>query len=215
MGQDEALSALDAAVTRLFEAGLVPSDNGHAVELIRRLEHVGRRFDAVQVEVLAELEESRAYSDEHTSAKVMVRHHGVLSGTEANRRASMRRALRSLPEVREAYQRGEIGSCQVRRLATAHGNKRVRGQLVVCQKLMLEWATDSDYKEFDALVTDWVRFVDEDGSRDRNQINHENRRARGRPGLRRLVLDRGGLRVDAGLHDQGDLRPVLRRRVPC
>ncbi|MDG2114402.1 MAG: hypothetical protein P8N02_17535 [Actinomycetota bacterium] len=49
---------------------------------------------------------------------------------------------------------------------------------MVCQKLMLEWATESDYKEFDVLVTDWVRFVDEDGTRDRNEINHENGRAR-------------------------------------
>ncbi|MDG2114384.1 MAG: hypothetical protein P8N02_17445, partial [Actinomycetota bacterium] len=66
----------------------------------------------------------------------------------------------SLPVVRDSWQRGDVGSCHVRRLARAHGNKRVREQLIACQKLMLEWATDPniDYEEFDALVTDWVRL---------------------------------------------------------
>ncbi len=114
-------------------------------------------------------------TDGHHSAKIMVRHVARLSGAEAAARAKTARALRDLPETRAAFRAGQVGTCQVRRLARAHANPRVRDRLPEFEGPLLRIATGESYKTFDEVVGDWVRLADEDGTCDTNQRRHDNR----------------------------------------
>jgi hypothetical protein len=176
--QQQALELAFQGLDLLFEAGFEPASSGDARELIRVVEGMGRRVDAARVEVVDAVDRSGVYrEDGHASAKVMVRHHAGLSGAEAARRAKAVRACRSLDHMRELWRSGTIGSCQVHCLARAFGNKRVRPQMVESETTLLRWAREQQFLDFDHLVRDWVRFVDEDGARDRNQAAHEQRDA--------------------------------------
>ncbi len=156
-----------------------PAGGRDALRLVRELEVLGREIDAARCGLLAEIDRLGLHRiDGHASAKVMVRHAARLSPSEAGRRASAARALRDLPAVMAAWQGGKIGTCQVQRLARAHANVRVRSDLIEAEGWFLEKADDRSYKEFDALVTQWVSLVDSDGARDTNEQNHHNRRAR-------------------------------------
>ncbi len=114
-------------------------------------------------------------ADGHRSAKVMVRHVAKLSGAEAAARARSAKALRDLPETRAGLGAGEVGTCQVRRLARAHADPRVRDRLPEFEGPLLRVATAEPFKVFDEVVGDWVRLADEDGTCADNQRHHENR----------------------------------------
>jgi len=156
-----------------------PMDGRDAVRLIRELESLGRQVDAARSGLLAEIEQRGLHRDDgHASAKVLVRHAARLSPPEAVRRARAARALRDLPAVKAAWQAGQIGSCQVQRLARAHSNVRVRDALIDAEEWFLAKSMDRSYQEFDLLVTQWVSLADADGARDSNEQNHHNRKAR-------------------------------------
>ena len=122
-----AIDGLAAAVDALVEAGVAPHDAGDARTLITELETATRRLQAVQVDLVDEIDRSGAHRvDGHHSAKVMVRHVANLSNAEAHRRAAAGKAMRVMPEVREAFSSGRIGRCQVGRVAKAHANPRIR-----------------------------------------------------------------------------------------
>ena len=172
----DALDVLDRALDRVAEITVAPFDSRDAATVIKRVESVGRRIDSIQAAVLGAVDEDMLYAaDGHFSAKVMVRHVAKLSGPEAAGRANVTRALRELPELKAAYERGEIGTCQVRRIARVFGNKRVREQLVADKKRFIDLAKCSSFKQFDLAVTDWVRTVDEDGTADTLSACHRNR----------------------------------------
>ncbi len=174
----EAMDALTAAVDALRSAGVTPSDADHARELIVALETEARRVRSLQVELVAEIDRTGAcVLDGHRSAKVMVRHIGNLSGAEAHRRAASAKALRHLPKVREAFAAGRIGGCQVERIARAHASPRVRAAVEANEASFAAEAEANEYLAFDRMVDEWVRVVDEDGTRDRDQRAHECRDA--------------------------------------
>ena len=172
---DQANAALDA----LFVAGVEPADAADARVVVGEVEVLGRRIAAVQVAVVAAVDRSGFHrEDGHASAKVFVRHVANLSNAEAAQRARAARALRDMPALEEAFRKGLVGRCQVGTLARAHANRRVRDEL--CRR-EAEWAVVASttvFVEFEGTVADWVRRVDEDGTCDRGQRNHENRDAR-------------------------------------
>jgi hypothetical protein len=173
------LAAIAAGLDEVLTVGVEPVDSADAIGLIRQLETLGRRLDAAKVDLVDAIDRTGVFRvDGHHSAKTMVRHVAKLSGPEAAARAKTARALRDLPETRTAYGNGEVGSCQVRRLARVHANRRVRDQLPRSEERLLAFATGESYQFFDTVVTDWVRLADEDGTCDTNQRNHENRDAR-------------------------------------
>ena len=126
----EALVRISSELDELLEAGLDPADESEALALVNQLETIGRKVAAAQVEALDVIDRRGLHrADGHFSAKVMVRHVAKLSAPEAAARARVAKALRDLPAVRDAYRRGEVGTCQVRRLARAHANTRVRDRI--------------------------------------------------------------------------------------
>lgn len=175
----EALDALAAAVDTLQSQGMTPADAADARDLIVGLETAARRVRALQVELVAEIDRTGAcVLDGHASAKVMVRHLADLSPAEAARRARCARATRTLPAVRAAFAAGRIGGCQVERIARAHANPRIRRAVEANDHSFAAEAAANAYLVFDRMVDQWVRLVDADGTRDRDQSAHECRDAR-------------------------------------
>jgi len=155
-----------------------PASGRDAIRLVRELETLGRQVDAARSGLLAEIDRKGLHRDDgHASAKVMVRHAARLSSPEAARRARAARALRDLPTIKAAWQAGEIGTCQVHRLARAHANVRVRDALIDAEDWFLRKSTNRSYREFDLLITQWVSLADADGSRDTSEQSHHNRNA--------------------------------------
>ncbi len=174
----EAIDALAVALDTLRAAGVTPADADHARELIADLETQARRLRSLQVELLSEVDRTGAcVLDGHASAKVMVRHVANLSGPEAARRATCAKALRHLPTVRAAFAAGRIGACQVERIARAHANPRVKETLEQNEESFAVEAEGNEYLAFHQMVEDWVRVVDEDGTRDADHAAHEKRDA--------------------------------------
>ena len=168
-----------AGIDALIEAGVDPVDAPDAIVLVSELEVQARRVRPLQVELIGKIDRRGLHRvDGHASAKVLVRHVASLSNAEACRRAGAARALRDLPAVRAAFGSGEIGVCQVERIARAHANSRVREQLCDQDEALARLASAVGFERFDATVTDWVRRVDEDGTCDRRQRSHENRDAK-------------------------------------
>jgi hypothetical protein len=175
----EALDALDAAVDALQAAGVAPVDAVDARELTVRVEKVTRRMQSMQIKLVAEIERSGVHAaDGHASAKVMVRHHANLSATEANRRERCAKALRSMPTVAAAFAEGRIGVCQVDRIARAFANPRVQAAVEADEASFAAEAAADEYRLFAQKVDTWVRLVEQDGTRDRDQSAHEQRDAR-------------------------------------
>lgn len=203
---DQVTAGMDAVVA----AGVDPVDHRDAAVVIQELEVLHRRLRTMQVEVMDRIEARGLHRfDGHASAKVMVRHVAKLSNAEAHRRAVVARALRDLPVVRAAFAQGQIGVCQVERIARAHANGRVRERLCRQDDAMAVLAASVGYERFDATVTDWVRRVDEDGTCDRSQRSHENRDAK-------LVQDFDGswvLSAGCGSLQGLELQSILRRFV--
>lgn len=206
----EAIDQIEVGLDAVFGAGLLPHDSRDAITVIRDLEHLARRVAAAQVALVDEIDRAAQHRDDgHASAKVMVRHVAHLSDGEAKRRATAAKALRDLPEVTARFRAGRIGPCQVRRIARAHGNKRVRQALLGKDRTLAILAERESYGDFDGKVTEWVRRVDEDGTADRDQRSHENRDAK-------LLPDFDGswnLTAGCGSLDGAQLHDIFRRFV--
>ena len=160
----------------MFAAGLTPVDARDAIVVIERMERLGRRLDAAKASLVGAIDRHGHHrEDKHASAKVMVRHVGQLGDAEAAKRAKAAKALRDLPLVREAWQRGQLGTDQVARIARVHANTRVRDALIAAEEGFVRRAKARSYRSFDAWVTGWVERMDVDGTCDQSQRNHENR----------------------------------------
>jgi len=156
--------------------GVDPFDAGDAIAMVRELEVVGRKAAALAIKVQSNIDERGLYAaDGHGSAKIMVRHLGRLSGPDAHRRSQAARALADLPCVAAALADGRIGMSQVTVAARAHANLRVRKLLCDQDEALARSATMDPFDEFELKVCAWVRLMDADGARDRNQRSHENR----------------------------------------
>ncbi len=63
------------------------------------------------------------------------------------------------------------------RIARAHANPRVADTLEANEASFAAEAEANEYLAFDRMVDDWVRVVDQDGTRDDDQSSHHNRDA--------------------------------------
>jgi len=155
---------VDSVLGSVSPVGL---DADGAAELIVGLERQCRRLQAVQVKLLAVVDSSGAFrADGHFSARVMVRHHGQLSGPEASQRQRVSAMLAGMGEVRGLYEAGGVGTCQVRRLARVWSNPRVRSLMGVCEAEFITAASQMEYVDFDRFCQQWEQIVDADGGHD-------------------------------------------------
>ncbi|MGI9607032.1 MAG: DUF222 domain-containing protein, partial [Acidimicrobiales bacterium] len=157
--------------------GLEPSSSRQTIAVIREMEAVSGQLELAQAEIVDHIDRSGLHRhDRHFSAKVMVRHHGRLTAGEALARTRVAAMLRDLPEVAVAADRGEVPAAYLRRIAVIHANPRVRPHLLESQSWFLTQAAQrTSYRDFDMVSAEWTRLADEDGARQRNDINHANR----------------------------------------
>ncbi|CAN5741569.1 hypothetical protein BH10ACT1_BH10ACT1_01320 [soil metagenome] len=201
-----ALDALDAALDGVFGAGLEPVGSADAVVLVRRLEVAGRRVRALQLDVATRVEQRGLHRvDGHATVKVFLRHNARLADVEANRRAQEVRCLRHLPAVREAFASGRIGVCHLRSIAGAFANTRVRTELCELDAQLAAMASRQSFLEFDRLLSGWVAATDQDGTRDRNDVNHQKRKA----SLTQLADLSWELRANVGALQGAKMRAML------
>jgi len=171
-----AIDRVRSGLGTLLSLGVDPFDAGDAITMVRELEVIGRQAAALAIKVHSNIDERGLYAaDGHGSAKVMVRHLGRLSGEDAHRRSQAARALADLPCVATALAAGRIGMSQVTVITRAHANVRVRRLLCGQDEALARSATMDPFDVFEDKVRDWVRLMDADGARDRNQRSHENR----------------------------------------
>ena len=167
-----------AGVQSLLSTGVRPDGDRDATVLIGELETLSRQLAALQLDLVAEIDQRGLNAfDGHRSAKIMVRHTARLSDAEATCRASNARALHALPVFRATFHTGHIGTAHLNRIARAYANPRIRGELAKVEHHFAKLAELLSYPEFDAYVTSWANLTDQDGTCDRNQRNHENRNA--------------------------------------
>ncbi|MEQ8841797.1 MAG: DUF222 domain-containing protein [Acidimicrobiales bacterium] len=142
-------------------------DADTAAAEIASLEREARRLDARRVALLDRIDRTGVFlADAHFSAKIMMRVHGQLSGSEAFQRDRVMKCLRGLPAVAECYGDGLVGTDQVRRIAAVWANPRVREYLTVCEDEFLLAARELEYPDFDTFCVQWVNHVDHDGAHD-------------------------------------------------
>ncbi len=166
----EALDQLSDALDAVSMVDFARLDADGAAAVVAGLERQVRRGQAHQLRLLDSISASRSYvADGHFSAKIMVRHHGQLSGSEAFQRDLTARALADLPDVAAAYAEGLVGTDQVRRLAKVWRNPRVRWILPSAESTFLEAAQQLEFPDFDDLCGKWETLVDEDGADAKNE----------------------------------------------
>ena len=172
----DVLDALAGVLGELGTVGLDPVHIDDAYTLVAELEACGRRLRAAQIALLGRVQQRGLHrADGHASAKVLVRHSANLSDAEATRRAKSAAALRDLPAVAAGLASGEVGACQVDRIARTHANPRVRAELVGIDADLAVIAAQLPYREFDRILTDWERLTDTDGAAQKSERAHANR----------------------------------------
>jgi len=163
---------IHAAVAAVADIDVAALPTAALADLVRDLERAARHVAAVQADVHAHIHHGGRYRDDaFWSAKAMVRHLGQLSDPEATHRDRVARALCDLPHTRAAYLAGEIGDCQVRRLARTWANPRVRDLLPGAEAHLVDLARTQPYRWFADAVTIWERAADQDGTIDADQID--------------------------------------------
>jgi hypothetical protein len=174
----EALTEAQSGLAELRLHGVEPAGPKEAVAAIRELEKMRRQIDALQVDAQAAIERRGLHSaDGHASAKVMVRHVADLSVSEATGREQSVRMRRDLADIAEASSAGRLGIAQSRLLALVHANVRVREAMIDSQDWFLEQAEALNFRDFQQVIRQWERLVDQDGPEPANERNHDNRNA--------------------------------------
>ena len=175
-----ALTGLDEALVELRAAGAdAIVDARDASVVVRELEAGHRQVQALALDVQLEISRRGLHQpDGHATAKVMVRHTANLSDREAARRTGAARVMRDLPAVAEGHRTGRVGGCQLDRIARLYRNPRISHLVVTVEDVWVELAETLSYRDFDAVVTDWERLVDQDGAGDRARHAHDQRDAR-------------------------------------
>jgi hypothetical protein len=174
--QIESLLAAGLESPETLRTELAAMADGHARALIAEVEAFARRVGALQVALLDDIEDRGLHHDDgHVSAKVMVRHIGRLSPGEAAGREKTRRMLDRLNAIAAAYTSGEVGTDQVRLLGRVHANRRVAVHMAEYEDWFLDRAKNLDFVEFEAVIRQWERLIDQDGAELASERAHRNR----------------------------------------
>lgn len=175
-GLGAALEAVASGIDGLFEVGVAPVDGAEAAAMVGEVECQLRRLQAFGVEVLDAIDRSGTFIDDgYRSVKAMVGHVAKLSGAEAAGRLKAMGVCRELPEVAAAWRAGEVGTDQVKLLGRLNANRRVRDAMVDAQGWFVESAGRDSFNDFELVVREWERLIDEDGPARRNERVHEGR----------------------------------------
>lgn len=170
---EELIDEVDRSLGALAAHGIEPVDAHHALEVVRRVEASARRLNALQVQLVAEIDRRHLHrADGHRSARAMVGFAANLAPAEAGRRARAARALRDLPEVAAGLAEGRIGRDQVDRIARVHANRRVRAALLPLDADLAVVAARLRYAELDRHLHAWEQLADEDGAGSRSERDH-------------------------------------------
>lgn len=165
------------AVEHLRTLNFTAADQAGAVATLKTIEAFGTRVDELQTSVAASLIDAGVHAVDAHGPAAFLRHHTRATRAESTARIRCSKAARDLPKVSVAWREGRISTSVMRRIAQAHANVRVREQLIASETTVLEHAERSSYHDFDRILSDWTRLVDEDGTHDRNERNHNNRDA--------------------------------------
>ena len=172
----DGLTLMQAGLAKLPHYDLDAGDTHEALELIDSVESLGRQLDAAKARVHESIDRTGVYAiDGHRGAKPMIANTAKLSEAEAAARQKSARVLETWPLVADAYRRGEISSCMVRKLGRVHSNPRVRHLMADADDWFLSHALNDTYKFFDLTVSEWERLADEDGAEQRD-ARHERAR---------------------------------------
>lgn len=175
-GLDETAACAHALIDNLFEQ-LDTMDGAAVVQSIATVEALRRRVDALAIEVTSRVDHDGLFRlDGQATATSLIAHRAKVSVSEARARRRAARMTRDLCDVAAGFRAGEIGSCHARRLGAAHANRRVTAEMSRCEDVFVAAAKEMDsFEDFDAFMSQWVRLVDEDGTCDTNELNHERR----------------------------------------
>src|SRR6056297_2828783 len=172
------IEALGAAVAAFQELDLGVLSSEELLVAVRDVEVVRRRLDHGTDRLAGEVDRTAAYRiDGHRSAKAALVHLGRLPGPEAAQRVRCARALRSLPEVADAYRRGTVPTASVRAIGRVAANPRVRRFLAGTDGLFAEQAAVEPYADLVSWLAQWERLADADGAAQRSEVTHARRRA--------------------------------------
>ena len=173
----EAAEQIDALIEALFVA--VPGECAGlraASELHGLLVKATRRFDALQIAVLGEVDRNGVYSEDgHTSAVGWAAFNGRSSREVPNRQLKAARAFRDLGSVAAAYQAGDVGSEQVDVLARLRSNPRCGDQLAASETLLLRDAQELAFNDFKVCAQRWEQLADHDGREPDEETVHQRR----------------------------------------
>lgn len=173
-----AIDQISAGIAALRSAGLSPTGCRDAATMMGQIEQLSRRLHACQIDVLADTDARDLQTEDLAmSAKIMMRHRAKLSSGEATARNNVMRCLRDLPEMQRTYRRGLIAEPNMRRIANAWCNERIRAKLIESESQILERALTLNHPHFCQFMTGWVRLADEDGARRDDETTHDKRKA--------------------------------------
>jgi hypothetical protein len=153
-------------------------DGDDAMSRLVELEKASRFIEAARAEVLAEVDRTGAFRDHgHTTMAGWLRAGISYSAGDAKHLVKVARMVVEFPQISQRLQAGTIGVAQVRRLASAHANKRVTSELPAFVDMLADRAEDMPYEDFNTVMIRWEHYADADGAhRDSDRV-HEDRDA--------------------------------------
>ena len=173
-----AVDATSDALSQLESSGLTPANNRDAITVIREVEILRRRIDAITVDLVAQIDENCFFAaDGHASGKAMYAHYANLSGAESAARSKTGKVMAALPDVAAAYRAGKISTDHMRVLGRVHANPRVRDKMREDQHWFLNRATRLSFTAFEVAACKWMDLADSDGPDPAAERSHELRNA--------------------------------------
>ena len=182
---DETPARPDSLVDSLVDAvagawSVLPSvvDGDDAMARLIELERVTRFVEAARCEVLAEVDRMGAFRDRGHCTMVGWLRTGIASSVaDAKYQVRVARFVADYPLVGERLRAGSIGVAPVRRLAGAHANRRVNGQLAGFVEMLVDHGERLPYEDFNSVMIRWEQYADADGAHKNSERVHEDRDA--------------------------------------
>jgi len=153
-------------------------DGDDAMARLVELEKASRFIEAARAEVLAEVDRTGAFRDHgHTTMAGWLRAGISYSAGDAKHHVKVARMVVEFPQISQRLQAGTIGVAQVRRLASAHANKRVSDELPAFMDMLADRAEEMPYEDFNSVMIRWEHYADADGAHRDSERVHEDRDA--------------------------------------
>ncbi len=167
---------LVAGLRAAWSAQSLIVDGDDAMSRLVELEKASRFIEAARAEVLAEVDRTGAFRDHgHTTMAGWLRTGISYSAGDAKHLVKVARMVIEFPQISERLRSGSIGVAQVRRLASAHANKRVTNELPAFVDMLADRAEDMPYEDFNSVMIRWEHYADADGAHRNSERIHEDR----------------------------------------